>query len=479
MKWVVLAALSMQIVFAFAQYEKTFSPTAFSDTIPSDIYYALKERVEADKANITTKGKEGNYIKSLYDHRFDYVVRGFNEGYFLIEHPLTSVLRKIAVRIHESNPDLPGDLNVYTFASSAPNAVSFGEGTVCINLGLLERLETEDQIAFILCHEFAHYYANHAGQNISRLAALNYDKGLKRELNDIMSSPYGRYSKQKALFNAIGISVTAHSRTSEFEADSLGMVYYLRTGYQPFAPLRVMQILERADRETFQNNIDFEKFFNFTAIPFKPAWTSYSKSNIVYASMRNAETDSLKTHPDCKKRFERLNRQLNGDATPDSTQLMTGQSLKRLNQLASFEIINSHYYFKQYGRALFNAMLLADAYPDEPYPHAMISKCLYQLYKAQKDHNLDQVLELPSPRFEENYDRFLAFLNKLRLHELASLAYEYVTTRPATFYDNEEFIHALWTCSAFEFSKVDQEKVAQEYAQLYPDGKYLREMKNK
>ena len=478
MQSVLVVLLSLKVLFAFAQYEKTYTPSTFHDTIPSEIYRGLKNRLAADKAKVTAKGKEGEYIKSLYDQRFEYVVSNFNEDFFILNHPLTNTLRKIADRIYATNPGLPPDLNIYAFRSDVPNAISFGEGTVCVTLGLLERLETEDQAAYILCHEFAHYYARHAERSFAERAALNYDKELKQRISDIKSTPYRKYARLKALFHSVDLSVTRHNRRAEFEADSIGLHYYLESGYDPDAPLRVMQILENADHGLSTNNIDFKKHFDFEAFPFKDSWTSYTKSNILYASLNEKDTDTLKTHPDTKKRFDRLKRQLD-IAAVGVRQLKHGETFRNISQLASLELINSHFHFKQYGKALFSSLLLTDSFPDHPYPHAIIAKSLYQLYKAQKEHNLHEVLEFPDPRFDENYNRFLSFVNKLRLHELASLAYYYVTTRPAEFYSNEEFIHALWQCSSFEFSKVNGEKVAEEYEQLYPNGKYLHEMKNK
>src|SRR5687768_3475380 len=178
MRSVFVVLLSVKVLFAFAQYEKIYTPSTFQDTIPSEIYRGLKNRLEADKAKVTTKGKQGEYIKSLYDQRFEYVVNNFNEDLFILNHPLTNTLRKIADRIYATNPDLAPDLNIYAFRSDVPNAISFGEGTVCLMLGLLERLETEDQVAYILCHELAHYYARHAERSFAERAALNYDKEL-------------------------------------------------------------------------------------------------------------------------------------------------------------------------------------------------------------------------------------------------------------------------------------------------------------
>ena len=472
-----LTVLSATALLTFGQYPKAFTPSAFLDTIPVEVHEQLKQRLSADKAKVTAKGKHGDYIKSLYDHRFDYVVDSFNEDYFIVDHPLTSMLRRVADRIYDANPALPRELTVYTYRSAVPNAISFGEGTIAVMLGLLERLETEDQLAFILCHEFAHYYAGHAEKRFAELAALNYDKELTRKISEIKQSAYGRYSKLKTLFNTLDMSLSRHNRKSEAEADSLGLVYYLRTGYDRHAALGVMRILQDADKGLYRNNIDFRRHFGFAEYPFKESWGDYQQSNIIYASLTDDETDTLKTHPDTRKRLERLRRQL-GITQLDTGRLRDGKPIKGLTELASFEVISSHYHFKQFGKALFYSLLLTERFPDDPYPRAMVAKSLYQLHKSQKDHNLDKVLELPDPRFDENYNRFLNFVSKLRLHELANLAYEYVTHQPAEFYSDEEFIHALWQCSRFQFSRMDDEKIAEEYQRLFPDGRYLHEIKN-
>ena len=475
MKYVLVILSCLPFWPAFSQYERDFRPYEFQDTIPPEIYQTLKTRLLRDKALVTDKGKVGSYIRSLYDQRFEYLVQTFNKDYFLLDHPLTHLLERINTKIHEHNPQLKGDVRVYTYGSAVPNAVSFGEGTICIMLGLLERLETEDEIAYVLCHELAHYYAGHAQKNIAELAALNYDKELKSKIDAIRNNPYGQYTKLKALFNSLDLSVTRHSRGSEFEADSLGLVYFLKTGYNPYAPLQVMKVLEGADSELHRDSIQFRKYFDFKNFPFKAAWAKYKKPDILYQPFLDGNSDTLRTHPNCLRRLIRLQQQIGMDTvgTPRSN---TGIFLRGENRLASLEIINAHYHFREYGKALFKSMIMADQLPDNPYTHAMISKSLYQIYKAQKNHNLHAVLELPDPRFDENYDRLLTFVNRLRLHELANLAYEYVTTRPAEFYKNEDFIHALWMCSRFEFSKVDPEKVREEYEQLFPGGKYLSEI---
>lgn len=71
MKWLLLLGLGINIFSALAQSEKTFIPSAFLDTVPEDVHNTLKARLLNDKGRVTVKGREGDYIKTLYDQRFD------------------------------------------------------------------------------------------------------------------------------------------------------------------------------------------------------------------------------------------------------------------------------------------------------------------------------------------------------------------------------------------------------------------------
>jgi Zn-dependent protease with chaperone function len=460
-----------------SQTSHQYTPGAFVDTIPSDLYMQLKTRNEADKKAVSASGKTATYLKSLYDQRFTYQVSMFNRDLILMNDDISDFLAAVQDKIYQANPDLVRETTIYPYRSETPNALSMGNGTLCFMLGLLSRLETEDQVAFVLCHELAHHHRKHTELKMAQLANANYDKELKKKIDAIMSSPYNRYSKLQALFSSLDISFSKHSRFAEYEADSVGLTYYLRTGYNPYAPLRVMQILDEADSAAYTSNIDFKKIFSFPTFPFKDAWLEYKKSDVWHAPLRQTDSDTASTHPDCKKRFEVLKHLLHAENVTDEA-IRSGTPTDAIRAKASFEIIHSLYHFKQYGKALFNALILSEKYPDDMYLHAMIGKCLFQLHQAQKNHVLGKSLELPDPRFAENYDRFLTFIHKLRLSELAGLAYNYVTTRPEADFTNEEFVHALWLCSSLEGSKLDPDKIRLEYESLFPRGKYSREMKS-
>jgi len=461
--------------FGFAQSASTYSPLEFQDTIPSAIHESIKTRLKKDQAGVSAKGRVGSYMKTLYAQRSDYLIKTFNEDYFMVDDEISIYLKSVLGKIYDANPGLSREAAVHGYRSASPNAISFGEGTIGVMLGLLERIESEDVLAFVLCHELAHYHQGHTAKKIEELADLNYDRVLKRQIDAINASPYGRYTRLKALFNSLDLSISKHSRETEFEADSIALSYFLKTKYDRTAPLRCMKILGGADSSTFKGNLDLKKYFSFKEFPFKESWIAYEPSPVWQAVAANSDSDTARTHPHCDKRFSALQRQLGiTGAVPES---QGGSPIPVICKQASFEIINSQYHFKEYGRAMFHAMIVAERFPDNAYSHAMIAKCLYQLYSAQKNHQLTKVLDLPHPRYEENYNRFLSFIHKLRLFELASLAYHYSATRPEPFYSDEEFLHALWMCSKLEVSKLDPEKVMEDYEALYPNGKYIREMR--
>jgi Zn-dependent protease with chaperone function len=476
MRPLLILAFVLCNLVCIGQSTPPFQPIPVIDTIPAELYRQFKLKNETDKKAVSTPGKAGNYLKSLYDQRLTYQISMFNQDLILMDDDISRFLTTIQNKIYHANPELAHETTIYPYRSETPNALSMGNGTLCFMLGLLSRLETEDQVAFVLCHELAHHHRKHTELKMTQLANTNYDKELKKKIDAIMASPYNRHSRLKSLFSSLDISFSKHSRFAEYEADSIGLVYYRRTGYNPYAPLRVMQILDQADSAVYTENIDLRKVFSFTDFKFKDSWLEYRKSDVWHAPLRLTDSDTASTHPDCKKRFEALKGLLAAENVDDD-EIKKGIPTDPIRMQASLEIIHSQYHFKQYGKSLFNALILSEKYPENTWLHAMIGKSLYQLYQAQKNHVLGKSLELPDPRFPENYDRFLTFIHRLRLSEVAGLAYNYITTRPENDFDNEEFIHALWLCSRLEGSKLDPEKVRTAYESLYPGGKYSREMK--
>jgi len=461
----------------WSQIQKNYSPAPILDTISADMRAKLMQKLEKDKARINEpKAQVNTFLKTLLEKRYDYLIKTVNDDNFINDPLFTPYLQSVLDKIYRANPGLQAETQVFALRSAVPNAMSFGDGTLGFTLSLIARLENEDQLAFVLCHEVAHYHSEHSITDLKELARVNYDKELKQKIEAARRSQYGQYTKLTEVFKGMGLSLNRHSRIHEFEADSLGFVYFANTDYDPRAAIRVMEILDSVKIPLHQNQIDLKKHFDFKDYPLKSAWLTYTKSTTWHSP--EEEADSLRTHPDCKKRAVALERQIL--RLPPRTSLQTANDVfSNVRTQSEFEIIESEYHFKHYGAALFRALLLSETYPDNIYLQAIIGKCLYKLFIYQRNHELGKVLELPDPRFPDNYDRFLTFMQKLRLMEIASIAYNYMATRPVASYEDEEFLYALWLCSTLQVSKLDPDKVKEAYLQKFPDGIYRKQMSQK
>lgn len=463
-------------IAALCQFDLTYNPAPIQDTIPTNIHHSIKSKLALDKTKIKdVEGREVAYIKDLYDQRAALVVQQFNDDYFIVDTEMSPYLQEVLNSIYASNPSLPRETSVYAFRSEAVNAMSYGEGTIAFTLGLLSRMESEAQIAFVLCHELAHYHAKHSDIKLTEITRLNYSKDIKKKVKSISKNEYGKFTKYNQLISSLSLSITKHSREKEFEADSLALQFYLNTSYDLEAPIRTLEILDHADISLHRENLDIKKYFDFHAYPFKDHWLSYTPSNTWHASPHG--NDTLRTHPSCSKRIEAIKRQLKTHvATAKKYSDSKIDKVKYLRMRSDFEIVASNYHFEQFGRGLFNSLMLAERYPNNVYVHSMISQCLYQLYWNQKNHTLGKVLTLPDPRLEENYDRFLTFVHNLRLMELASLSYYYTMTKKNSYGTNEDFLYACWLTSHSEISQEDPAKIKAEYLSIFPSGKYASKM---
>jgi Zn-dependent protease with chaperone function len=461
---------------ALSQFDKNFAPAPVQDTVPPATLKTLKSKLTADKSRVNGSSREiTNYIKDLYDKRTEHVIEQFNDDYFIVDSELSPYLQSILNDIYAANPQLPRETNVYAYRSEAVNAMSYGEGTIAFTLGLLARMESEAQVAFVLCHELAHYHSRHSDLRMEELARINFDPQIKKKVKAIERNAYGQFTKFSQLVGTLGMSITKHGRDKEFEADSFALRLYLNTTYDLQAPVRTLEILDSADQSLYNADLDFHKYFDFQAYPFKEKWTAYTPSTTWYS---DEDADSLHTHPSCEKRIVAIKRQLAGTSSLNKKPVnfgVTKSSLLRLR--CEFEIAGSLYHFKAYGRSLFLYLMLAERYSENVYVHAMIAQNLYQLYWNQKNHELGKVLALPDPRFNENYDRYLSFVHSLRLMELASLSYYYTTTKKDIYGTQEDFLYACWLTSKTEVSQNDPEKIKAEYVSKFPSGKYLARMK--
>lgn len=150
--------------------------------------------------------------------------------------------------------DYKGDLRLYVMDRPFFNASMAPNGYTEVWTGLLLRAQTEDELAFVLGHEFAHYRLNHSvkafenaksNQNAATAATV-----VIAVLGAGAAANAGTYSAARDISNLTRglIDVVylgsiaayfAYSRDNESEADANGDIYAHQAGYDPHAASRI------------------------------------------------------------------------------------------------------------------------------------------------------------------------------------------------------------------------------------------------
>ncbi|ESQ80622.1 M48 family metallopeptidase [Asticcacaulis sp. YBE204] len=147
-----------------------------------------------------------------------------------------------------------GDLRLYVMDRPFFNASMAPNGYTEVWTGLLLRAQTEDELAFVLGHEFAHYRRSHSiktfetvKSNQNAAAAASLVIGV---IGAGAAANAGTYSAARDISNITGglidavylgsiAAFFAYSRENENEADRLGDEYAFKSGYDPHAGVRI------------------------------------------------------------------------------------------------------------------------------------------------------------------------------------------------------------------------------------------------
>lgn len=122
------------------------------------------------------------------------------------------------------------------------NAFALPGGQVFITEALMERLQTEGQLAGVLAHETVHVIGRHSAEQIAK---AQLTQGLTGAAVIAAVDPNDPSSYQTAQFAQLVNQMVnmKFSRSDELESDSLGVKYMVQAGYDPRSMIDVMNIL--------------------------------------------------------------------------------------------------------------------------------------------------------------------------------------------------------------------------------------------
>jgi len=132
------------------------------------------------------------------------------------------------------------------------------DGTLIVSVGLLEQLETEDELAFVMGHELAHAIYRHQQRDWYKkaqfYAVVNgnaVDAFAQSQLGDQANADIARaqdVAQHMARLSA-NLLMPQMAKGDEDQADALGFDLLVKAGYDPEAPLAVMDKLAEQEAE--------------------------------------------------------------------------------------------------------------------------------------------------------------------------------------------------------------------------------------
>jgi hypothetical protein len=347
-------------------------------------------------------------------------------------------------------------------------------------MGLASRLQNESQLAFVICHEIAHFYLQHSEASINAYVKRINSKEYQNELRDIKNSAYGKRERLEQLTKKYSFDSRRHTRQNEMQADSFALALMQNSRFDSRESVTTLALLNNIDIDAFDIESSLATTFNSTAYPFQKRWLKKEQGLLGGHVQLREETwaDSLKTHPDCGKRIAALNilsvgngesssmsgptdnKKDYGDTTADkssnnSTKMGTSTSTAKktnpvnenlFNQLQSdfrYEVVEFEFNSKNYSRSLFFSLQLLDEHQNDLYLVTMIGKSLNSILEAYKAHQLSKVTDLPAPGNSAKYNVLCQFIQNLYPENIANISYQFMLKHRSGMSESTEFTNAF------------------------------------
>jgi len=141
------------------------------------------------------------------------------------------------------NPELPYEVDVYS--TDVVNAMAAPGGKIIVFEGLWHPqkglAKTDDEIAAVIAHEIAHVNCRHSTESMTRNMLYGGAFAVGSAIAKSKDYDTAAYVLGGAFIAYEGLMVTKFSRTDEYEADRVGMMYMAKAGYDPRAAVRIWE----------------------------------------------------------------------------------------------------------------------------------------------------------------------------------------------------------------------------------------------
>lgn len=429
----------------------------------------LMQRVIAEGKKYTDPlPRNHGLIKAILEEHVDNHLTKIKAGTFIknkeLEVYLNDLVAKLVKTIHAEAPFI-----ILVERSTQVNAFCTPIGSFLIFNGLLARLDCEEQLAFVLAHEIAHWELEHIKKRIEFDLNSDAQNEALKEWNKIRS---GKLSMESVkIIRDWNYSTNRYSRETELQADSLAFEMYSRLYSNMSAPLEVFHLLDSGNTYSPEYGARIFTHLDFDEYPFKKAWAVDVSDRNYYSAIK--KSDSLRSHPVTDKRIAEM-KLLTGDQEVFNYK-GTCERYREIKFSAQLENIASSYVNDLLqDDALYHALRLKMQHPYHPYVNEMIGKILLKTAKLKSEGRFIIRDNLTSYNKEQQYIN--NFLVNIKSHEAAEIAFHFLNQKGNFDPTYESHFKLLYdVCKQSKRAKLSL-LVKERYRVIYPQGTFLNEM---
>lgn len=407
--------------------------------------------------------KRGNALYQILDEDFPNKEEFVNElnyseatwirnGNIVKAAAFSTYLQKVFDRVKPSEGIKPG-LELFVFNSSNINAYSYPNGSVFITLGLLNSLQSEEELAFVLAHEIAHIYYKHGIKSTKK----------QQELKEQDEKTFASIYKQ-----------LTYSKEQESEADIYAAERILEVKYNPKIGINALNNLE-VDSNDFKE-INFNQLVGKWdyKLDSSKAKKSIKKESDEEDEDRLVRDDRFTTHPNVKKRIQLLTSVIERNKWKQKSQNTKPTEFYKLQTKANIESINNSIINGKYGLSLY-MLLKQNLKANTKKEHQLLLlEQLYLLNQYNESNSLRDVLDYNDYEgYGEYFKWFLATWQTMPYEDSKEFVYLLSTKLEELNQNDEDFI--FWNAIVCEqyFGKVGSRPNFKKYKKKFPNGKYI------
>ncbi len=384
----------------------------------SSVKYSKKiSEVENSKEYKEDRRKAKKTKKQFYLESHFGIDDILQSGYVLYNDELSTYVQKVFDNIPLDSHLKKKKPRVYLLRSSAVNAFATDQGIVFVTLGLLARLESEAQLAFILCHELVHIKHEHV-------------------LDKFFVSKKLNAASQKETMKRLGIDNEIFSQSFfsvklEEEADEEGYELFLQTKYSGEDLDGVFKVLYYSylpfEEMAFPKNFFDDEHYVLPAYAWLDSTSAISGMN---EGLGLLDDDQERTHPSSLSRLLKLSSELeDADNSGKAIYLEGERQFEKMQWLARYQLPFIDLENENHPAAVYNAFVLLNEYPNNPELKKVIAKALY-MESVQRNFEENSV-QAASRRYkyvdkmEGESQQVVAMFHQLDDEELNVLALKY------------------------------------------------------